>query len=199
LIDFWFSIGSTYTYLTVMRLVEVQRNIGIEFRWRLFPVRQLMNEQNKSPLHTKPVKMAYVWRDIERRAFMYGLPARVPAPYPLAEWDTANGVAVLAADRRMDRWLHTSHLPTLVSGRTTTGKRTKPFRKPQRNPPRSLAGDGFGGDARHRNRLRGGIGRVCDLGIFGSPTFRVGHDLFWDDERLNDAIAWYRRSTLEGP
>lgn len=46
MIDFWFSIGSTYTYLTVMRLAEVQRNIGIEFRWRPFPVRQLMNEQN---------------------------------------------------------------------------------------------------------------------------------------------------------
>lgn len=26
MIDFWLSIGSTYTYLTVMRLAEVQRN-----------------------------------------------------------------------------------------------------------------------------------------------------------------------------
>ena len=43
------------------------------------------------------------------------------------------------------------------------------------------------------------IGRARDLGIFGSPTFRVGHELFWGDERLNDAIAWYRRSTLAGP
>jgi 2-hydroxychromene-2-carboxylate isomerase len=42
------------------------------------------------------------------------------------------------------------------------------------------------------------IGRARDLGIFGSPTFRVGHELFWSDERLNDAIAWYRRSTLAG-
>jgi 2-hydroxychromene-2-carboxylate isomerase len=35
-IDFWFSIGSTYTYLTVMRLPEVERASGVRFRWRPF-------------------------------------------------------------------------------------------------------------------------------------------------------------------
>jgi 2-hydroxychromene-2-carboxylate isomerase len=80
-----------------MRLAEVQRNTGIEFCWRPFSVRQIMIEQDNIPFRTKPVKAAYMWRDIERRAAMYGLPARVPVPYPLAEWDTANRVAVLAA------------------------------------------------------------------------------------------------------
>jgi 2-hydroxychromene-2-carboxylate isomerase len=30
------------------------------------------------------------------------------------------------------------------------------------------------------------------LGIFGSPTFTVGRELFWGDDRLEDAIAWAR-------
>jgi 2-hydroxychromene-2-carboxylate isomerase len=30
------------------------------------------------------------------------------------------------------------------------------------------------------------------LGIFGSPTFAVGDELFWGDDRLEDAIGWYR-------
>jgi 2-hydroxychromene-2-carboxylate isomerase len=30
------------------------------------------------------------------------------------------------------------------------------------------------------------------LGIFGSPTFTVGDELFWGDDRLEDAIGWYR-------
>ena len=30
------------------------------------------------------------------------------------------------------------------------------------------------------------------LGIFGSPTFVVGRELFWGDDRLEDAIAWAR-------
>ena len=70
MIDFWFSIGSTYTYLTVMRRAGVQRNTGTEFRWQPFSVRQIMIEQDNIPLRTKPVKAAYMWRDIERRAAM---------------------------------------------------------------------------------------------------------------------------------
>jgi 2-hydroxychromene-2-carboxylate isomerase len=32
--------------------------------------------------------------------------------------------------------------------------------------------------------------RARELGIFGSPTFVVGQELFWGDDRLEDAIAW---------
>jgi 2-hydroxychromene-2-carboxylate isomerase len=28
-----------------------------------------------------------------------------------------------------------------------------------------------------------------NLGIFGSPTFAVGRELFWGDDRLEDAIS----------
>ena len=28
------------------------------------------------------------------------------------------------------------------------------------------------------------------LGIFGSPFFAVGEEVFWGDDRLEDAIAW---------
>jgi 2-hydroxychromene-2-carboxylate isomerase len=32
-VDFWFTMGSTYSYLTVMRLAEAERGSGICFRW----------------------------------------------------------------------------------------------------------------------------------------------------------------------
>jgi hypothetical protein len=34
MIDFWFSVGSTYTYLSVMRLAEVERTSGVGGRFR---------------------------------------------------------------------------------------------------------------------------------------------------------------------
>jgi 2-hydroxychromene-2-carboxylate isomerase len=90
MIDFWFSIGSTYTYLSVMRLAEVERTAGVACRWRPFSVCQIMIEMDNIPFRTKPVKMAYMWRDVERRARLYGLRIRVPAPYPLSQWDVAS-------------------------------------------------------------------------------------------------------------
>lgn len=196
MIDFWFSIGSTYTYLTVMRLAEIQQSTGIEFCWRPFSVRQIMIEQDNIPFRTKPVKAAYMWRDIERRAEMYGLPAHVPVPYPLAAWDTANRVAVLAAAEgwvgdysraTYRRWFQEGIEPGSEPNLSDS------LREIGRDPSRVIA-----------SAATPEIGAAYEtatsmaraLGIFGSPTFAVGHELFWGDDRLDDAIAWHRRGTL---
>jgi 2-hydroxychromene-2-carboxylate isomerase len=38
--------------------------------------------------------------------------------------------------------------------------------------------------------------RARELGIFGSPTFVVGRELFWGDDRLEDAICWHQKGSL---
>ena len=94
-IDFWFSIGSTYTYLTVLRLPKTALANGIEISWRPFNVREVMAEQKNIPFANKPVKSAYMWRDIGRRSRMYGLEPKIPAPYPLSGLVLANQIAIL--------------------------------------------------------------------------------------------------------
>src|SRR5579864_1090008 len=94
-IDFWFTLGSTYTYLTVMRLPDIEKATGVAFRWRPFHLLTILQEMKHVPFADKPAKSAYMWRDIERRAGMYGIPLRVPAPYPAKQSVVANRVAVL--------------------------------------------------------------------------------------------------------
>ena len=36
-----------------------------------------------------------MWRDVRRRAELYGFEAKTPAPYPLKEFDLANKIAIL--------------------------------------------------------------------------------------------------------
>jgi len=36
-----------------------------------------------------------------------------------------------------------------------------------------------------------------ELGIFGSPTFVVGRELFWGDDRLEDAISWHKHGCVK--
>ena len=38
--------------------------------------------------------------------------------------------------------------------------------------------------------LRRQTERAAPLGIFGAPTAVVGNELFWGNDRLDDAIAW---------
>ena len=56
-IDFFFSIGSMYTFLTVMRIDRVEDMTGIPLVWRPFSVRAIMIEMDNRPM-SKPRKLA---------------------------------------------------------------------------------------------------------------------------------------------
>jgi 2-hydroxychromene-2-carboxylate isomerase len=94
-IDFWFTMGSTYSFLSVMRLEELERSTGITFRWRPFDLLVILQKMKHVPFADKPTKFTYMWRDVERRAAMYGIPAQLPAPYPAKQSVVANLVATV--------------------------------------------------------------------------------------------------------
>ncbi len=45
-----------------------------------------------------------------------------------------------------------------------------------------------------KKRLHTETDRARDLGVFGAPSFRVGEELFWGNDRLEQALAWALRS-----
>ena len=196
-IDFWFSTGSTYTYLTVSRLEQVEKATGVRFNWRPFSVRALMREQNNIPFATKPIKTAYMWRDIERRAAMYGLGAKVPAPYPLQEFDLANRVALLGLEEGWGkpyivasyrRWFVDGQEPALEPNLSASLKEAG--QDPARVVPLAEA-DKIG------QAYTDATDEARRLGLFGSPTFAVDGELFWGDDRLDDALSWFKHGRLK--
>jgi hypothetical protein len=94
-IDFWFTMGSTYSYLSVMRLEKLAAESGIRFRWRPFHLLLILQEMKHVPFADKPAKMSYMWRDLGRRAAMHGIETSLPAPYPPKQSVMANLVALI--------------------------------------------------------------------------------------------------------
>ncbi len=195
-IDFWFSTGSTYTYLAVSRLPAIAKATGVRFNWRPFSVRAIMREQNNIPFAGKPVKSAYMWRDIERRAASYGLPIKVPTPYPLKEFDLANRLVVLGlAEGWGIDYIQASYRRWMAEGQ-----------EPGLEPNLSASLGDVGQTAARSVERAGGddVAELYDsataeakkLGIFGSPTFAVGGELFWGDDRLDDALSWFRHGKV---
>ena len=196
-IDFWFSTGSTYTYLTVSRLPAVAEATGVRFTWRPFSVRSIMREQNNIPFQGKPVKTAYMWRDIERRAGLHGLPVKVPAPYPLQEFDLANRLAVLGlAEGWGIDYIRASYRRWFVDGQ-------EPGRDPNLSASLAEVGQPVAACVERANaadiarRYEAATHEAKALGIFGSPSFVVRGEVFWGDDRLDDAIAWFRHGSLK--
>ena len=100
-LDFFLFLGSTYTYLAVNRAEQVAAHGGVALRWRPFSVRSIMIEQNNRPFVGKPVKLSYMWRDLERRAQRHGIPFSSIPDYPNDPDELASRVATLAA---MEGW-----------------------------------------------------------------------------------------------
>ncbi len=194
-IGFWFSIGSTYAYLSVMRIEEFGQQNDIAFRWRPFDVRAIMVEMNNIPFHTKPVKMRYMWRDVERRSGIYGLPWSAVPPYPIQRLSIVNRIALLGAKEgwcrtytkaAYRRWFLNGLDPSVEPALSDT------LRDIGQNPERVVA------SARSddvKTALQSETETARALGIFGSPTFVTGEEIFWGDDRLEDAVRWHRQSS----
>ena len=192
-LDFFFFYGSTYTYLSVMRIEEVAARAGIQVRWRPFNVREVMIEQNNVPFRGKPIKMKYMWRDIGRRAERYGIDFGTIPPYPVDPEDLGNRVGVVSA---LEGWCpaytkavyqawflehkapgEVEHLENLLQG---------------------LGKDAGAVLARaDSDEIRTQYAEETDYAkqhnIFGSPSFLVGKEVFWGDDRLEDAIDWLQK------
>jgi 2-hydroxychromene-2-carboxylate isomerase len=196
MIDFWFSIGSTYTYLSVMRLPRVAADSGVTFRWRPFNVRHIMIEMDNVPFAKKPVKAAYMWRDLERRAAMYGIGGKFPAPYPLPELERANRVAMLgAAEGWCEAYVREAYRLWFEEGRQPGGEPnlSESLRAAGQNPQEVVPRADL--PAAHA-ALAAATEEAKAAGIFGSPSFIVDGELFWGDDRLEDALAWARQPGL---
>ena len=190
-IEFWFSIGSTYTYLSVMRLAEVSQKTGSSFIWRPFSVRKIMREMDNIPFPpNKQTKVEYMWRDIERRARGYGFGANVPAPYPLQEFDLANRVAVLAMQEGWcEDYVRETYRLWFIDGHEAGSdvNLTQTLSEVGQDKLRVLElADSSDVEAAYLNQTES----AKQADIFGSPSFIVDGELFWGDDRLEDAINW---------
>ena len=193
-INFYFSIGSTYTYLSVTRILEVEKKNQIKFNWKPFSVRAIMKEMNNIPFPKDKInKVNYMWRDIERRSEQYGFFAKTPVPYPLSEFDLANQIAILGLENnwgidyiRMTykKWFQEGKEPAIEPSISEICKELKLEKdkvlleaKSEKIEKRYLLNT----ENARKNK------------IFGSPSFIVNNEIFWGDDRMEDAINWSKK------
>ena len=196
-IDFWFTMGSTYSFLSVMRLAELERSTGTSFRWRPFHLLSILQEMKHIPFADKPTKSAYMWRDIERRAGMYGIPVKLPAPYPAKQSVMANLVAIVGMRESWGADYVRAAYRRWFQLEQETGSEpnvSESLRDIGQDPARVLA---LANSEDAKAALTAETNAARELGIFGSPTFTVGRELFWGDDRLGDAISWCRYGRVE--
>lgn len=192
-VEFWFEFASTYSYLSVMRIDDLARAAGVRIVWKPFLLGPIFRSfgWSTSPFLLQKSKGDYMWTDVERQCRKFGLGWQRPTEFPRLSVLSAR-VALLGVDQP---WLLPFAQQVMLAN----------FARDQDIASESVIGDVLGRlglpaqellrtaqlDA-SKARLRTATEEAQRRGVFGAPTFFVGEEMFWGNDRLDDAVAFAR-------
>jgi 2-hydroxychromene-2-carboxylate isomerase len=193
-LQFWFEFASTYSYPAALRVERVAAAQGVAVQWRAFLLGPIFRAQGltDSPFNLNPAKGRYMWRDLQRICDAEGIPLRRPDVFP------RNG---LLAARVACRFSDAQWLPDFVRG----VYRANFVEDLDISDPVVIAGCvgrcgqnaqeilDQAGSEQSKERLRERSQEAERLEIFGAPSFVVGNELFWGNDRLETAVEWASR------
>lgn len=189
-LEFWFEFGSNYSYLSVMRIEALARVSGVKIDWKPFLLGPIFRDfgWSSSPFVLQKEKGRYVWRDMERQAEKLGLPFRRPSAFP-RKAVLPMRVALAGAHEpwigdfcrevMMQNFFHDLDIDAVEHVRLALSRAGA-------NPDAVLE---QACSEANKLRLREQTEEARERGIFGAPTFFAGDEMFWGNDRLEDAIA----------
>ena len=189
-LDFFFFYGSIYTYLAVMRIEKLASSAGLEVRWRPFNLREILIEQNNTAFVRNPVRMNYCWRDVERRAARHGIGFVPRPPYPVDPDLLALKVGIVAASENWcPQYTEATYRAWFVDHKPPgIGKNVENVLNALDKPTTETLAKAASSETGELLEKETKAARA--LGIFGSPSVAVGEELFWGDDRLEEAIEY---------
>ena len=187
----WFEFASTYSYLTVSRVPALLRESQIEYVWRPFLLGPIFKDRGlaSSPFVLDPLRGAYMWRDMERRAQRYNLSFTRPEIFPMNGLKAARLMTAALDESWSGNFAKLVFEAQFANGHDIADEDVlkAALLECEVDPVRWL---GLAQQEETKQKLRGFTEQARALGIFGAPSFVVGGEMFWGDDRLEDAIDW---------
>lgn len=189
-LEFWFDFGSNYSYLSAMRIDALAREKKVQVIWKPFLLGVVFKALGweTSPFVLQKIKGDYTWRDMARQCDKYGLPWRQPATFPRTALLPMR-VALIGADQG---WIapFARRMMTMNFAEDRDIDNIEAVSE-------VLAELGLDAPAivalaltpDNKVRLRRQTQQAQALNMFGAPSFLSDGELFWGNDRLEDALA----------
>ena len=185
-IEFWFDFGSNYSYLSVMRVVGQ----GIDVAWQPFLLGPIFRSfgWSDSPFVLQKQKGEYVWRDMERQCRKYDIPWRRPTQFPRLAVRPLRIMLVgkdqpWAGEFARRVMLRNFHLDLEIQSSEAMAAILVELDLPASDILERAESDAI------KTRLREQTDAAMRRNIFGAPTFFAQGEMFWGNDRLDDAIT----------
>jgi 2-hydroxychromene-2-carboxylate isomerase len=188
-IEFWFEFGSTYSYPAVMRIDALAARHGVRVEWRPFllgPIFKSLGWES-SPFVLQKEKGDYVWKDMERQCRKFGIPWKRPSIFPRTAILPAR-IALLGAEQP---WIalfaqRIMQLNFVADQDIQSVDAVSGVLSQIGLPAPDLIAQAQ--SEAIKSQLREQTGEASRRGVFGAPTFFVRGEMFWGNDRLDDAL-----------
>lgn len=190
-IQLWFDFASTYSYPAVMRAVALAGHNGLVLQWRPFLLGVVFKQQgwNDSPFNLYPAKGRYMWRDMERLCKAQGIPFHRPGQFPrngllagrvACLYQESPWIADFVQAVYQANFVHDLDIadPVVVAD---------VLHQLGVDGQRAIAA---AASEAGKQTFQAQTGQAMALGLFGSPTFMVGDEMFWGGDRLDEALEF---------
>jgi 2-hydroxychromene-2-carboxylate isomerase len=192
-LEFFFDVGSPTAYLAYTQLPGIASRTGAEIRYRPILLGGVFKATgNRAPGEVAP-KGAYMLRDLQRYAARYGVPYAHNPNFPI---NTILMMRGAVAAQRLD--LLPAYLGAIFAGMWVE---QAPMQDPQEVGRRLVAAGidvsallPLTEDQSVKDELRINTEEAVRRGTFGAPTFFVGDEMFFGQDRLDFVEDELRRA-----
>jgi len=188
-VQFWFDFASTYSYVASQRVGDRAAAAGVTLEWKPFLLGPIFRRQgwDDSPYNLNPARGRYMWMDVERQCRRHGSPFRKPSQFPRNPLLAAR-VALAGTGRAwLADFVRAAFRANFADDRDIADPAViqEILRRLGQDAQGLLA---LAQDPGNKERLRLQTEAAWEVGIFGAPTFVVEGELFWGNDRLEEAF-----------
>jgi 2-hydroxychromene-2-carboxylate isomerase len=192
-LEFWFEFASTYSHIAAQRIEATARSAGVPIVWRPFLLGPIFQQQgwNDSPFNIYAAKGAYMWKDMERQCAKHDVPFRKPSKFPRPSLlATRIALALESSPALVGEFVRRVYLANFRDDSDTTSNDVVRGVLQSMALPDAAAVLERATANETKERLRRRSEEAVARGIFGAPTFLIGSELYWGNDRLEDALAY---------
>ena len=184
-VEFYFDFGSPYSYLAYKALPGIAAARGAQIVWKPMLLGGVFKASgNQSPAQI-PAKSQWMNQDMQRWAARYGAPFKRNPHFPINTLTLMRGAAGMqprATD--FDKYVEVIFHAMWAEPRNLG----EPAELAAVLREAGFDADGFlalVNDPAVKERLKQQTEEAVARGVFGAPTFFVGDDMFWGQDRLD--------------